>query len=282
MDSAPEPLLAHLHERLALVLRNLGREPTGGIDPHARFADLLDSMGLVELLGILAKDCGVAVEAIERAAGLHFGTPTDLARALRAAGIMPGSVAAGVRAGAHASMPDPSPATGRTEPAVAPAAWLAAARARLPADVQSAAELDTVLGRPAGWFAAHAGIERRRIWAGHDPLAAAAAAGEDCLRQAGLDVAEIGALLTTSEAPPLLTGLAAALHHRLSLRPGVPALELGGACTGFLHALWLARELLPRVGAVLLVAVEAPTRYVKLEPGPAGEAAALFGDGCAA
>jgi 3-oxoacyl-[acyl-carrier-protein] synthase III len=57
------------------------------------------------------------------------------------------------------------------------------------------------------------------------------------LQEARLLEEEVGALLVTSEAPPLLSGLAAAVHHRLGLRPQTPALEVGGACTGFLAAL---------------------------------------------
>jgi 3-oxoacyl-[acyl-carrier-protein] synthase-3 len=115
-----------------------------------------------------------------------------------------------------------------------------------------------------------------------DPLSAAAEAGRDCLHRSGLTTADIGALLVTSEAPPLLVGLAAALHYRLDLRPGTVALEIGGACTGFLAALWLARSLLASSGPALVIALEAPSRYLELTPGRAGEASALFGDAAAA
>src|SRR5262249_21204192 len=132
------------------------------------------------------------------------------------------------------------------------------------------------------WWESHAGIAERRTWGNQDPVQAAGEAGRECLDRAGLAPEEIGALLVTAEAPPLLAGLAAALHHRPDLRPNAAALGVGGACTGFLAALWLGRALLPRVGAILLIAVEAPTRFLQLQPGPAGEAAALFGDGAAA
>src|SRR5262249_53470420 len=115
-----------------------------------------------------------------------------------------------------------------------------------------------------------------------DPVNAAAEAGRDCLRQAGVNPTTVGALLVTSETPPLLLGLAAALHNRLGLRPNVPALEIGNACTGFLAALWLARDLVTRCGSVLVIAVEAAGKYLKLRAGPEGEFAALFGDAAAA
>jgi 3-oxoacyl-[acyl-carrier-protein] synthase-3 len=159
--------------------------------------------------------------------------------------------------------------------------WLTATAVRLPATVQSAAQLNAALHRPSGWLESRAGIYSRHVWAEQDPLEAAAEAARDCLKQIDLLAEEVGALLVTSEAPPLLAGLAAALHHRLDLRPETVALEIGGACTGFLSALWTAQALLPRLGTILLLAVEAPSRFLNVRPGPDGEAAALFGDAAA-
>jgi 3-oxoacyl-[acyl-carrier-protein] synthase-3 len=159
---------------------------------------------------------------------------------------------------------------------------LAASAARLPDGVQTASEINQLLHRPPGWLERHAGIRGRRVWAEQDPLTAAVEAARQCLDQAGIDREEVGALLVTSEAPPLLVGLGAALHHRLDLRPSTIALELGGACSGFLAALWTAQTILPRAEVVLVIALECPSRLLQLKPGPAGEAAALFGDGVAA
>jgi 3-oxoacyl-[acyl-carrier-protein] synthase III len=160
--------------------------------------------------------------------------------------------------------------------------WLTAVTVRLPDTIQPAGALDQALGRPDGWFEQHAGIRQRRIWGEQDALMSAVEAGQECLTRSGLLPEEVGVLLVTSEAPPLLIGLAAALHHRLELRPTTPTLEVGGACTGFLAALWLGHHLLPRTGAVLTVAVEAPSRHLRLQPGTAGETAALLGDAAAA
>jgi 3-oxoacyl-[acyl-carrier-protein] synthase-3 len=148
--------------------------------------------------------------------------------------------------------------------------------------VQSAAEINSLINQPAGWLQERAGIEHRGIWGEQDPLAAAAEAGLGCLSQAGLSPADVGALLVTSETPPLLLGLAASIHERLGLKTTSAALEIGNACTGFLAALWLARELIGRTGPILIIALEAASKYLKLEPGPGGEFAALFGDGAAA
>jgi 3-oxoacyl-[acyl-carrier-protein] synthase-3 len=77
-------------------------------------------------------------------------------------------------------------------------------------------------------------------------------------------------------------GLAAALHHQLGLGPEVVALEIGGACTGFLLAWWTATRILESVPVVLILSVESHSQHLALGPGPTGEAAALFGDGAAA
>src|SRR5262249_10017069 len=62
----------------------------------------------------------------------------------------------------------------------------------------------------------------------------------------------------------------------------VPALEIGGACTGFLAALWSGQRLLTTQASVLIVAIEAPSLWLTTRPGAAGAAAALFGYGAAA
>jgi 3-oxoacyl-[acyl-carrier-protein] synthase-3 len=144
------------------------------------------------------------------------------------------------------------------------------------------AEIDTALGRPVDWLEDHAGLCSVCVWGGEVPLDAAARAAADCLERGSIALSQITALLVVSEAPPLPVGLAAALHHRLGLASDVPALEVGGACTGFLAALWLARRLMTPAAAVLIIAVEAPSRWLTPAPGPVGEAAALFGDGAAA
>ena len=124
---------------------------------------------------------------------------------------------------------------------------------------------------PAGWLASHAGIQRRHVWGDEDSLECGGRGRHSSLDAAGLLAEEVGALLVTSQAPPLLAGLGAALHHRLGLMPRAVALEIGGACTGFLQALWLARSLVERLETVLIVAVELPSLHLSVESGDAGE-----------
>ena len=269
-----EGLTAHLLQRLRQVRANLGLDPADEDCPNVRFADVLESMGLVEFLTVLAEDCGATSGQIECCTERRFGTVAELATAMQVARLLPG----GGTAPAGGTMPTAN--WGRQTEQVP--CWLGATVMRLPGQVQPASALDEALGRPAGWLEAHAGIRQRRIWGECDPLQAAAEAGRQSLQQAGLLVEQVGALLVTSQAPPMLAGLAAALHHRMDLRPGTVALEIGGACTGYLAALWTARTILPQVGVALVIAVEAPSRRLAVQPGSAGEAAALFGDAVAA
>jgi 3-oxoacyl-[acyl-carrier-protein] synthase-3 len=270
-------LTRSLLDAVALIRRDLGRDEPAPEDPQGRFADLLDSMGLVEFLLVVARDFVTTPEVIEECVGRKFGTVAELAAAMHAAGL---TAAVKVQPGRPFH---PGPVATAAAAGVRPSdCWLGATAVRLPAKEQPAVEIDALLHRPAGWWERHTGIAARRTWAGQNALAAAAEAACECLNSSGVLFSEIGTLLVTAEAPPLLAGLAAALHHRLRLRPTTTALEVGGACTGFLTALWLARALLPRVGPVLIVSVEAPTQHLPLRPGPAGEAAALFGDAAAA
>jgi 3-oxoacyl-[acyl-carrier-protein] synthase-3 len=269
--------ISHLWSRLLLVRQNLGLETNPVAEPDVRLAELLDSMALVEFVAIVAEDCGALPETIEQSVAGRFDTIRSLAASLHEAGI-------GIQSSGQEKPPLPQPnlPAGAVSGPGPAHAWLAVTVAQLPNAIQPAKELDGLLGRSAGWLEQHAGIRQRHVWADQDPVAAAVHSGQDCLNRAGLLAHEVGALLVTGEAPPLLAGLAAMLHHRLDLRPEALAVEVGGACTGFLTALHLAQTLVPQRNHVLILALEAPSRFLRCEPGPAGEAAALFGDAAAA
>src|SRR5262249_10815939 len=194
----------------------------------------------------------------------RFGSVGELADAMFNAGLVPQRNAE-VQPATAAPMQDPA------EPC-----WLDGITLRLPECVQESSELDRLLERPAGWLAGHAGIAQRHIWGEEYLLGVAPAAGWQALHDTGFTAGDAGVLLVASEAPPLLVGLGAALHHRLGLRETSPALEVCGACTGFLQALWLARRLVRGTSAVLVVAVESPSRWLAVRPGPQGQAPAPF------
>src|SRR5437763_7767456 len=86
MSLATQNCLRHLLRRLREVQENLGFELAAD-DPAAPLADEVDSMGLVELVAVLAEDSGVRPEVIEQAVGHRFGTVGELAEALASAGL---------------------------------------------------------------------------------------------------------------------------------------------------------------------------------------------------
>src|SRR5947207_4058658 len=94
MPTPAADLRLYLMSRLRQVQEALGAaEPAA--DARVRFAEAVDSMGLVEFVALVAEDCGVAPEAVDRAAGRRFGTVAELADALAAAGLWPGAGAPG-------------------------------------------------------------------------------------------------------------------------------------------------------------------------------------------
>lgn len=103
------------------------------------------------------------------------------------------------------------------------------------------AELEARLGLDDGWILRRTGIRARRYAAEGEALTdIALKAGEAALDNAGIDRADVGlTLLATSTPDHLLPPSGPLLAHRLGLtRSG--AVDLAGACAGFLYALTLA------------------------------------------
>jgi 3-oxoacyl-[acyl-carrier-protein] synthase III len=253
---------------LLALAREAGAPPD--VEPRSAFADLFDSMGFAEFLGLVADECGVEPGDIEEAVGRRFSTIEDLARSLHEAGVSCERTGQAELAGLPENRLPTDPA------------WLAATAIHLPAASCPAVALDRMLGRPEGWFERRTGISRCSRWGGEDAVGAAAEVGRASLRAAGLGGTDVAALLVTSEAPPRFPGLASSLHAGLGLPPSCVALEVGGACVGFVQALWLAQRLTRPGAGVLIIAAESPSAWLEVRPGPEGETAALFADGAAA
>src|SRR5690606_913794 len=114
-------------------------------------------------------------------------------------------------------------------------------------------EIEARLGLAPGWILARVGIEERRYARADEALTDLAfPAAERALQAAGRPA--IGFLLLATSTPDhLLPPSAPLLAHKLGLTCG--ALDVAGACAGFLHALVLADGLVRTNGrAVLIVA----------------------------
>ncbi|WP_136659953.1 beta-ketoacyl-ACP synthase III [Nitratireductor sp. XY-223] len=105
------------------------------------------------------------------------------------------------------------------------------------------AEIEARLGLEHGWIARRSGIHSRRYAAPDEALTdIALPAAEMALRDSGIEPADIGLLLLATSTPDhLLPPSAPLLAHRLGLAsPG--AVDITGACGGFLYALSFAEN----------------------------------------
>lgn len=116
------------------------------------------------------------------------------------------------------------------------------------------AEIEQRLGLDAGWIETRTGIRERR-WAASDEALTdiATKAGEMALAQAGLDRASVAlTILATSTPDHLLPPSAPLLAHKLRLS-GSGAIDMAGACAGFLYALTFADAFVKTQAAPVLV-----------------------------
>ncbi|WP_085034689.1 beta-ketoacyl-ACP synthase III [Ensifer aridi] len=143
------------------------------------------------------------------------------------------------------------------------------------------AEIETRLGLEAGWIERRTGI-RTRYWAedGDTLSGLAAKAGRMALDDARIDRKEIAlTLLATSTPDHLLPPSAPLLAHKLGLEKS-GAIDLAGACSGFLYALTLADGFVRAHGRAVLVAA-ANILSRRINP-PERASAVLFADAAGA
>jgi 3-oxoacyl-[acyl-carrier-protein] synthase-3 len=116
------------------------------------------------------------------------------------------------------------------------------------------AEIEARLGLEAGWIARRTGIHERRFAADGEALSdLAVAAGEMALARAGFDRTRVALLLLATSTPDhLLPPSAPLVAHRLGLGEA-GALDMAGACAGFVHALILADGFVRTQAAPVLV-----------------------------
>ncbi|RUX84757.1 3-oxoacyl-ACP synthase, partial [Mesorhizobium sp. M7D.F.Ca.US.004.01.2.1] len=143
------------------------------------------------------------------------------------------------------------------------------------------AEIENNLGLEPGWIERRTGI-RSRFWAtDEDTLSGLATqAGDMALANAGIDRSDIGLLLLATSTPDhLLPPSAPLVAHKLGLgRAG--AVDLTGACAGFIYALMFADGFTRLHGkAALVIAANILSRRIN----PAERASAvLFADAAGA
>lgn len=142
------------------------------------------------------------------------------------------------------------------------------------------ADIENRLGLDAGWIAQRTGILERRYAADDQAVSdLAVAAGKQALARIGFDPARIGlVVLATSTPDHPLPPTAPLVAHRLGLKAG--AIDMAGACSGFLHALNYADAHVRREqDAVLVIAANILSRRTNKQD---RSSVILFGDGAGA
>lgn len=151
----------------------------------------------------------------------------------------------------------------------------------LPERLVGNGELEARLGLDAGWIERRTGIVERRWAAGDEALSdMAVAAGERALASARVARGDIAlTILATSTPDHLLPPSAPLVAHRLGLG-GAGAIDMAGACAGFVYALTFA-DAFARThgGGVLVIAANILSRRINFDD---RGSAVLFADAAAA
>jgi len=143
------------------------------------------------------------------------------------------------------------------------------------------AELEARMGLDPGWILRRTGIAERRWAADGEALSdLAVKAGGMALARAGFDPARIALLILATSAPGrLLPPSAPLVAHRLGLK-GAGAIDLAGACAGFLYALTFADTFARTHGSpALVIAANILSRRMNLDD---RGSAVLFADAAGA
>ncbi|MQY07864.1 3-oxoacyl-ACP synthase III family protein [Actinomadura macrotermitis] len=155
--------------------------------------------------------------------------------------------------------------------------------ANVPHRVRSNAELSAILSVDESWILRAAGIRERRVVSGG--LCAsdlAAHASREALHHAGVDAGELGLIVHASSTADEMV-VASACRLQAAIGAGlVPALDVSGACTGFVNALRVAEGLMradPEIRHALVAGSEVFSKFIDVTD---RATAVLFGDGAGA
>ena len=143
-------------------------------------------------------------------------------------------------------------------------------------------DLEKVLDTDDAWIVERTGIKERRFVAeGEDCATLAADASKAALAHAGLSGEDIDLILCATSTAPESMPSAACLVGEAIGAPGVGAMDVAAACTGYSYAASVAHSMLKSGAAqhVLLIGADAMTRIVD---GNDRSTAVLFGDGAGA
>lgn len=144
------------------------------------------------------------------------------------------------------------------------------------------AELAPLVDAAPEWILDVTGIEERRYAADDETVASIGLkAAQGCLRNAGIDAADLGMILVASgSSERFCPGPASRIAAELGLT-ATPALDIPVASAGSLIGMVLASQMAAAYGSVLVIGAEIMSRRIGLTA-EARNTAILFGDGAGA
>jgi 3-oxoacyl-[acyl-carrier-protein] synthase III len=145
-------------------------------------------------------------------------------------------------------------------------------------------QVDAAFGMPVGKLRTRAGIVSvAHASVGESEVTLGARAAEGALRSVGVAATQIDWILATTETHHAVPSLAAQLHRAVGARESCGAMDIGGACLGFVHALAVAKALVAsgQTATALVVTADVHSRTL-LPARVVGEFGGLFGDGASA
>ena len=145
-------------------------------------------------------------------------------------------------------------------------------------------EVDAAFGMPRGKLRDRAGIVSVAYAEAYESeVTLGARAARVALKNSRVLPSEVDWIIATSETHHAFPSLAAQLHKAIGARETCGALDVGGACLGFVHGLAVAKSFVESGQASTVLVVTADVHSRALTPGRvAGEFGGLFGDGASA
>src|SRR5580658_6624718 len=145
-------------------------------------------------------------------------------------------------------------------------------------------DVDRAFGMAVGKLRDRAGIESLAYATEtENELTLGARAAQQALHTAACGAQELDWIVATSETHRGYPSLAAQLHSQLLARENCGALDVGGACLGFVNGLAVAKGLIASGQARTIAVITSDVHSRTFKPGVvAGEFGGLFGDGASA
>ncbi len=145
------------------------------------------------------------------------------------------------------------------------------------------AELSSMVDTSDEWIKTRSGIAERRIAApGENPSDMGAKAAAKALARAGLTPADVDLLIVATMTPDVpFPSTACLLQAKLGLRRDIPCFDVSAACSGFVYALQVARDMM-RSGVYRRVLVVGAEKLSSVVDWSDRTTCVLFGDGAGA